>query len=273
MSIKGKSLAVLTPMYGGVLMQNFNSSLMGLHEAIIRMKYDPKILGGPTVDIPFRLVGYYNESLVTRARNRCVDDFLKNGDHTHACFIDADIGFEPVDIFAMLEMDLDIVGAPCPKKTIRWDKVQAAVKRANGRVFTLDELARVGSECVYNYAHYEGKKQINLGEPQEVESIGTGLVMIKREVFLKYKEAYPDRWYEPRGDSGALPGQVHDFFRVGINEETHDYDSEDYCFCKDCRAIGFKIWVCPWMRTSHMGSYKFTGDLPAEAALVGELMR
>jgi hypothetical protein len=96
-------------------------------------------------------------------------------------------------------------------------------------------------------------------------------MMIRRNVFAKFREAYPDRWYESRSDPNALPGPIHDFFRVGVNPDTHEYDSEDYFFCTDAKAIGFKVWMIPWMRTSHMGTYKFIADMPAVAALSGDL--
>ena len=35
--------------------------------------------------------------------------------------------------------------------------------------------------------------------------------------------------------------------------------------------IGGKIWLCPWMKTHHVGTYAFTGDMPAVANFVGSL--
>ena len=48
--------------------------------------------------------------------------------------------------------------------------------------------------------------------------------------------------------------------------DTRQYDSEDYNFCQDAKALGFKVYMAPWVRTSHMGTYKFTADMPAVAA-------
>jgi len=259
LSIKGKSLAVLTPMYGGTCMNNYFSSMMVLKEGVLRF------------GIPHSFLSVYNESLITRARNRLADSFLKEHEHTHAAFIDSDIGFDPRDLLAILEMDLDIVGLPCSKKTIRWDKVQRAVRRDPQRELTPEQMSHIGSECVFNFAPRVGEWQINLGEPQEVETCGTGILVVRREVFLKFMESFPERWYEGRGDVAALPGPIHDFFRAGVNPDTHDYDSEDYWFCKEARSLGFKVWVCPWAKTSHMGSYVYHANLPATASLVGSL--
>jgi hypothetical protein len=32
-------------------------------------------------------------------------------------------------------------------------------------------------------------------------------------------------------------------------------------FCQYSRNIGMKVWMCPWMQLTHMGSYNFGGSL------------
>ena len=49
------------------------------------------------------------------------------------------------------------------------------------------------------------------------------------------------------------------------------YLSEDYMFCQMWRKIGGEIYLCPWMKTSHIGTYHFQGDMPAVANFVGEM--
>lgn len=256
--LDGKSLAVLTPMYGGMAMCNYVESFIKLMLLAQREK------------LPFSYAFTYNESLITRARNRLTDEFMKNMSATHAIFIDADIGFEPEQVFQMLVQDKDIAGAPCSKKSLRWDRVVRMIQR-NGQTYSADDLSRVAGDFVFNYERFEGKKDIKINEPQEVRNVGTGLMMVRRNVFEKFQEAYPDRWYESLGDPSTLPGPVHDYFRAGINPKMRTYDSEDYCFCQDAAAIGFKVFMIPWITTSHMGSYKFIGDMPAVARLAGEL--
>ena len=257
MSLKGKSLSVLTPMYGGTCMNNYFNSCLTLKE----------LFGKYEIDHSF--ISTVNESLVTRARNRLADVYLKEKEHTHAVYIDSDIGYNPQDILRLLELDLDIVGAPCSQKKIRWDKIQGMFHR-NHRDYTADEISRAAGHPVFNPEPFEGLKEFVLTEPQEMRHVGTGLLMIRRNVFEKFMEVYSDRWYESRGsDDSDLPGQVFDFFRIGIDPETRQYDSEDYCFCQDCKALGFKVWICPWMCTTHMGSYTFTADLITATRLTG----
>ena len=49
------------------------------------------------------------------------------------------------------------------------------------------------------------------------------------------------------------------------------YLSEDYMFCQLWRKIGGEIYLCPWMKTQHIGTYAFTGNMPAVAQYTGRL--
>lgn len=290
MSLNGKKLYVLTPMYGGNLSVNYHSSFFQLVHAFEELKRK-----GLEVDLESRSV--WNESLISRARNRLADCFLKESSFTHACFIDADIGFEPVDIISMLEMDKDILGVPCSKKSIRWDRIQMAVARRvlewsknspacqNGfdpaalaqqfvssqAAFPPDVISRIAGDFVLNFPLDEQEKIIKFDTPEPMRHVGTGLLMVKREVFLKFMKCYPDRWYEARSDNASNPGRIHDFFKVGVNPETREYDSEDYWFCHDCIAMGYKILIAPWVKTTHMGTNTFIGDMPAALACAGSI--
>jgi len=51
------------------------------------------------------------------------------------------------------------------------------------------------------------------------------------------------------------------YFDALIDPKSKRYLSEDYMFCQWARAAGLKVWMCPWMQLSHMGSYTFGGSL------------
>jgi hypothetical protein len=228
-------------------------------------------------DIPIEYKFLGNEGLVTRARNRLVDHWMKNSNATHGVFIDADIGFDANDVLMMLDLDLDVAGFPCVKKSLRWDRVQDLLKQHNteghpgGRMFTPDEISRVAGDFILNLEDGNGQKTFNVGEPQLAHSVGSGLMMIARRVPKKLEEYYPDNWYEgTRTDPAALAGKIFDHFQAGINPESKDYDSEDYRFCINARRAGFKIWVLPWARTTHAGTHMFVGDLPMIRSLMPE---
>jgi hypothetical protein len=49
------------------------------------------------------------------------------------------------------------------------------------------------------------------------------------------------------------------------------YLSEDYMFCQMWRKMGGQIYLCPWMKTQHIGTYAFSGNMPAVAQYTGKL--
>jgi hypothetical protein len=258
-------LFVATPMYGGNCNGLYMKACLDLQG--LCMKYG----------IECRFSFLFNESLITRARNYLVDEFLRSG-MTHLLFIDSDILFDPMDVLALAVLDKDVIGGPYPKKSINWKAVWTASKNLlknptfDESKFDPAELQSVTGEYVFNAV--PGTKQFNVTEPLEVMEIGTGFMMVKREVFDKFKEEYPHLNYKPDhvGQSNFDGSRyIHAYFDTVIDPDSHRYLSEDYMFCQYWRAIGGKIWLCPWMKTQHVGTYAFNGDLPKIAALTGNL--
>lgn len=251
-------LHVCTPMYGGLATGTYIESLIRLVNLTTLRN----------IHIAFTFI--YNESLITRARNRCCDDFLKRTDDTHLLWIDADIGFKPEDVLMMLQADKDIIGAACVKKSLNWDRIKYLIHK-NGKEITPAELMAVSGDFVVHFLQPEKQKEVKLDEPLEVDRLGTGLLLVKREVFTKMKESYPDRYYSPLGDVACLEGPIHEFFQARIEPNTRQYLSEDYAFCDDAKSLGFHVWLAPWVKSSHTGSFTFEGDLNAVALATGSL--
>ena len=119
-----------------------------------------------------------------------------------------------------------------------------------------------------------GTGQFAVGEPLEVLEIGTGFMMVKREVFEKFEKAYPELRYKPDHVGQAnFDGSryIHAYFDTVIDPDSERYLSEDYMFCQYARRIGIKVWLCPWMRTQHVGTYAFSGNMPKTSELTGRL--
>jgi hypothetical protein len=270
--LRKKKLFVATPMYGGMAHGMYMKSCLDLQA--ICSQYG--------IEVRFSFI--FNESLITRARNYLADEYLRAEGFTHMLFIDADIHFDPRDVIACLALDKEIIGGPYPKKSIKWGSVKEAVKR-HPDIEPL-EMEKVAGDFVFNPV--PGTEKFSVAEPIEVLEIGTGFMMIKREVFEKFREAYPEFSYRPDHIGQAnFDGTryIHAFFdtvidrkrTVNVSGEEREvggsdrYLSEDYMFCQWWRNIGGKIWLCPWMKTHHIGTYAFTGDMPAVANYVGSL--
>ena len=254
--VKKCKILVCTPMYGGMCFGAYTKSCIDL----------AKIAQANGIDLRFSFI--FNESLITRARNYLADEFLRS-DCTHLMFLDADINFNPKDIFTLLALDKEVVGGPYPKKTIAWEKIRTAVD-AGFADKNPNDLEKFTGDFVFNPAG--DSSQIKVYEPVEVLEIGTGFMLIKREVFEKFQEAYPDQMYFPdhnRTDHFNGSRKICAFFDAVIDPESQRYLSEDYMFCQWARKIGIKIWLCPWMQVGHYGTYLFNGDLKT-FALTGD---
>ena len=261
--LRKRKLFISTPMYGGMCNGLYTKSCLDTQS--LCQQYG----------VETRFSYLFNESLITRARNYLVDEFLRS-DATHLMFIDSDIHFNPQDILTLLAMDKDIIGAPYPKKSISWGNVARAVQK-NPNI-PPGELAGIIGEFVFNPV--AGTSQFSVLEPLEVMEIGTGMMMIKKEVFKKFEDAYPQYRYKPdHGGNSQFDGSryIHAYFDTIIDRgpdapgNSERYLSEDYFFCQMCRKIGIQIWLCPWMKTEHVGTYAFTGDLQRIANLTGQI--
>lgn len=262
--LKKNKLLVATPMYGGVAHGMYVKACLDLQGLLTRYG----------VEVKFSFL--FNESLITRARNYLVDEFLRS-DCTHLLFIDSDVHYNPQDVVAMMALDKDVIGGPYPKKAINWNNVAAAARKHPD--MEPRELENLVGDYVFNVVH--GTKQFQVTEPLEVLEIGTGFMMVKREVFSKMEQAYPNIRYRPDHLGQAnFDGSryIHAYFDTVIDTKdsitgggSDRYLSEDYMFCQMWRKIGGQIYLCPWMRTQHIGTYAFTGNMPRIAELTGRL--
>jgi len=260
--LRKKKIFVATPMYGGQCAGVYTKSCTEL--ATLAAKYG--------IDVRFFYL--FNESLITRARNYLVDEFIRS-DCTHLMFIDSDIGFDPNYILTMAAMmddedennEYDVLCGPYPKKTIAWEKVAKAVDKgyADDNPSALD--AFVGD---YVFNPVPGTTEIKLNEPVEVLEGGTGFMMIKKKVFNRFAEKWPDYSYKPdhvRTKNFDGSREIMMYFQALIDDKTKRYLSEDYMFCQYARESDSKVWYLPWMELKHVGMYIFGGTLQALAAV------
>jgi len=256
-AFEGKSLFVSTPMYGGQCLGMYMKSCLDLQTACLQYG----------VEIKFSFL--FNESLITRARAYLADEFLRS-DCSHMMFIDADISFNPMDVLVMLALDKEIIGAPYPKKSIKWTNIKKAILKNPD--IEIGDLEKLGGDIVFNPA--SGTTKFSVTEPLEVMEIGTGMMLINREVFTKFDVGYPQYKYRPDHVGTANFGgerEIMMYFNTEIDPDTKRFLSEDYFFTQSCRKLGIKVWMAPWIICGHTGTYTFQGSLPHIANHLGEL--
>ena len=182
-----------------------------------------------------------NESLVQRARNTIAAQFLELP-YERLMFIDSDIEFIPDDVAKLYNLDADVACGSYPMKRIG---IKSTVWK-DGKLLDIDELSG----------------------PTEIDFAGTGFLMIKKGVFEKLREQYPERTHRD-GKPGVSPitvankentRETFSWFDPKVSdgpENLRVYWSEDYSFCKEWREMGGKIVLDPSIKLKHWGTYGF----------------
>jgi hypothetical protein len=175
-----------------------------------------------------------NESLVTRARNTAVANFLNQKEATHLIFIDVDQGFEPWHILLLLQDDLPIVTAPVALKTI---PLRFNINLLKGETVNENGLVKTARA-------------------------GTGAMVIKREVFetlnnhtavIKYSD-------DINGGFGIDPSYFRTYFNTAVKTDEDGqtrFMSEDFDFCEKAKEMGYDIWCDTRINMSHIGNFEY----------------
>jgi hypothetical protein len=223
--LRARKLFVGTPMYGGQAQAEFTFSIAKLSQLCAEL------------GISLRLHFLCNESLVMRARNAIVDEFLRSGD-THLIFIDADMGFDPMDAIYLLALqdsdstsdNHDVVAAPYPLKLLAWENIAKAVKMGLADQ-TPRILEKYASRMVV--APADGTT-VSLQRPTEVNAAGTGFFMVRRATFERFETAYPELAFAPDdnlAEAGKSPGRFA-YFDTGIDSKAGNIAEELALFMK-----------------------------------------
>ncbi len=248
----GIKLFVAMPMYGGMLTEPTFRSVLSLQRWC------------DSNGISIGIQTATNESLVSRCRNTMVSMFLDSVEFngTHLLFIDSDIGFSPVNIERLIRYDKDITCGVYPRKVIHWDQIISTVKQNPD----IDHMELQSKALGYNL-NFENPQKIRVEEGFcEVREGATGLMLIKRAVFDKLKENFPERKYKTDqliNQTSYSSENCYDFFAVGkMNDSTDErYLSEDYYFSSLWRKCGGKIYADITQPITHFGNMSFTGKI------------
>src|ERR1700733_13278172 len=156
---------IATPMYGGTATGIYSVSMVELPAIFLRNRVD-------------LLYAFWNEALVPNARNVLTDQFLES-QATHLMWIDADIGFNAMDIITMLMADKDIVCGIYPKREIDWARVSQAVKDG----VPPEELSSYAGSFAIKPLDSSAGEEVDSDGLFEIEGGGSGFMPIKRGLF------------------------------------------------------------------------------------------
>jgi len=159
---------------------------------------------------------------VDRARNALVKSFLES-DCTDLFFIDADIGFDPLVIPRFMESPHEIIVGIPPK---RKPEVEFHIGKATN-------------------AFTEGAF--------ECKEAPTAFMRIRRSVFAKLDEAYPELKTLLKDPKDPTP-----YFQCAIVDG--EFLGEDIFFCRLWARMGYSVWIDANVDFTHRGSHPFKGN-------------
>jgi hypothetical protein len=242
-------LVVATPCFGGQVSSIYASSIFQLQRAV-RTKSN----------IELKVLMRDGDALITRARANLMTQFLDDPTATHFLFIDADIGFEPEQVFRLIESGADMVAGVYPIKRVNWDKARRVIesKRPKVAAAALDYVLEINDPD--HVAVVNGFTRVRYA--------GTGFLMIRRHVFEKMCLAYASLQFFREHSLDALAGSPNRFalFECMIDAKSGTYLSEDFAFCKRWTDMGGEIWADLESRLDHVGPSVFHGDISSQFA-------
>lgn len=209
---------------------------------------------------------YMAGAVISTLRNGLVAKFLES-DADLLLMLDSDQAIGRKALEGMIDLGQPLVGAVYPKRGYNWSRVNL------GTANDIQQVIYQASEYVgYLEADANGMVTVTNGFAR-AEHLGTGLMLVRREVFERLMASYPD--LEGKGfGSDLYPDLAHNwgFFNALTHEDGVPL-SEDLSFCKRWRAAGGQIWADVSSPAVHVGMHAFEGNyfdyLKARAAADG----
>lgn len=232
-----------TPCFGGVVTQGYMQSVCSLMAA------------APSAGIELTLALLGQDALITRSRNTLVSHFMAHPGATHILFIDADILFEPKNVFRLLDFGKPMVAGIYPLKAYYWDS-QCRDRMASGEALETAGLHYVGQLMPTD-------RLVREQDFATASFAGTGFMLIERQAIEHLAAAYPETRYRRIDAYRSTEGKDPDAFALfdcAIDSETGTYMSEDFTFCRRWREQGGDIWLDTAAQLTHHGSSDFRGD-------------
>lgn len=181
------------------------------------------------------------DSAIGRARNTLTAQFLKT-DATHLLFIDSDLVFDINHINRMLSHKEDLVG---------------------GSYFKKNETG-MPQMVINTLADSPKTREDGL---QEVKYVGTGFMMISRQVFETMIAEFGDQIAYTSDNTGETE---YDFWHMGVYQYPDGkrrYLSEDWFFAQKWIDCGGKVWVDLRCILGHSGNIVYPTAQQREMAI------
>ena len=299
-------LMIATPMYGGQCAGLFQRAIQELTILLTRMKipFQPEVLFNESLITRAR--NYACDTFMRSDCTHLLFLDSDIGFNCHDVVAMLALQSMDAEQFGDIDHNpFDIIGAPYPKKTISWEKIVAAVEQGRAQEDP-EELSKFVGDFVFNPLHGKDFPLGQPVEVLEIGTGFMMIRRETMEKFKEAYPYYMYRPDHVRSEHFDGSRQIMQFFQAEIDEPSardfleplmrdiaegkvenpqdaiqgklKEYDdahskssrrylSEDYWFCQKSIKAGMRIWLCPWMKTQHVGSYIFGGSVLDLASL------
>ena len=177
----------------------------------------------------------FKSPLVTKSRNILTALFLRSK-YDYLLFIDADVEFEPEAVIRMLVTKKDIILTPY---RVKFPQDPSLTK------YSID---------------FPDNKNVPIlpGDIVEITEGPAGLMLIHRKVFEFLMDSCPRLKIKHPHKKESDP-YLYNFWDTTFALDHGLWRGEDISFCRLARDYGFKIYANIKSRTTHHGSYGWTG--------------
>jgi hypothetical protein len=258
---KERAMKILigTPAYGDTVTTTYCETLFWL--------FDHFRTNHPHIRLDHKFLSF---SLLPYMRNYFASRVLNDASYTHLLFIDADMGFSPTLIEHMIAADKPVVGCIYPRRALDLNQVYALRDRVNDvNIAKLVAQDYVGAGTAIDFGeelklgdNFDIEKMKVDGPAVRVKHAGTGVMLIKREVFERIKARYPELYSEQIKKSYAnlgLQGGVLQCFET-MPDEDGIFIGEDLAFCNRwVKGCGGEIWSVVTETIVHVGTNRYVG--------------
>ena len=182
-----------TPAYGETVTTTYCETLFWL--------FDHFRSNHPHIRLDHKFLSF---ALLPYMRNYFASRVLNDASYTHLLFIDADMGFSPTLIEHMVAADKPVVGCIYPHRTLNLNQLFALrdkVSDSNVARMIAQEYVGAGTSIDFGEevevgGSFDVEKMRVEGPAVRVKHAGTGVMLIKRDVFEQLKARYPELWSE-----------------------------------------------------------------------------
>jgi hypothetical protein len=234
---KDTSLLIVVPAYNSQLVTNFVVSLFNLTARLGQI--------GVTCEISIQ-----GDSFLPRLRNYFASSFLRSK-HTHLLMLDSDIEFSADAIVDMLRSGKELIAAAYCRKVYNWDRVMLAARVG----VSASELRESATDVVLWSDTDPFSNVLAKGQPDivPVSATGTGVMLVRRSVFEKIRDAHPEIEYR-LDQSDTTP--FWNFFGPYI-DSNKILLADDYSFCQRAASVGVQPFLFSKYRSVHHGTHGF----------------